>query len=81
MVFRSKIDAWLGLLLLTAGAVLAGVAVKLMLSPVGWSRLLGLPLLAVGTGLPLWLLATTRYAIGAQDLLILKEADILGIVA
>ena len=72
MVFRSKIDAWLGLLLLTAGAVLAGVAVKLMLSPVGWSRLLGLPLLAVGTGLPLWLLATTRYAIGAQDLLILS---------
>lgn len=72
MVFRSKIDAWLGLLLLAAGAVLAGVAVQLMLSPIGWPRLLGLPLLAFGTGLPLWLLATTRYAIGAQDLLILS---------
>lgn len=63
MVFRSKIDAWLGLLLLVAGGAVAGASVQLMVAPIGVARLLGLPLLALGAGLPLWLLATTRYAV------------------
>jgi hypothetical protein len=63
MVFRSKIDAWLGLLLLAAGGMVAGASVQLMVAPIGAARLLGLPLLAFGAGLPLWLLATTRYAV------------------
>ena len=63
MVFRSKIDTWLGLLLLAAGGVVAGVSVQLMVAPIGVARLLGLPLLALGAGFPLWLLATTRYAV------------------
>ena len=63
MIFRSKIDAWLGLLLLATGAIVAGSSVRLMMAPLGALRLLGLPLLLLGTGLPMWLLATTRYAV------------------
>lgn len=72
MVFRSRIDTWLGLLLLGSGAVTAGISVRLLLSPVGGLRWLGLPLLLLGTGLPLWILATTRYAIGRERLLVLS---------
>jgi hypothetical protein len=71
-VFRSRIDGWIGLLLLAAGAVIAGASVRLMLAPVGGLRWLAPLLFLAGGGLPLWILATTRYAIGQGRLLVLS---------
>ena len=70
MVFRSRIDSWLLVVLLTSAAAVLAAALHVVNAGAGW--LVALPLVLVGTGLPLWLLASTKYTI-SQDALVAQS--------
>ncbi len=70
MVFRSRIDSWLLVVLLTSAAAVLAAALHVVNAGAGW--LVALPLVLVGTGLPLWLLASTKYII-SQDALVAQS--------
>lgn len=68
--FSSRIDAWLAALLLgSAALVLAALAGRWPAAAPGQQAVL-MAMLAVGAGLPLWILATTGYRIDASTLTI-----------
>lgn len=69
-VYRSKMDAWLLALLLIAVAIsLAGAGATLSLASAAvW--VVGAFIAVVGVGLPLWLLASTRYLLGRGQLVV-----------
>lgn len=67
MVFRSRIDAWLLIVLLTSAAAVLAAALHILNTGAGW--LVALPLVLVGVGLPLWLLASTKYTISKDTLI------------
>ena len=61
MTFKSAVDLWLLVIVALVVIISLGVSVRLVLqgSPAGYLRVIGV--LAVGIGLPLWLLYTTQY--------------------
>ena len=63
MTFKSAIDLWLLVIVVMVLIISLGVSVRLVLqrSPAGYLRVIGV--LAVGIGLPLWLLYTTQYLV------------------
>jgi len=68
MTFRSKVDWWLGAVLLIAAA-LSGMAVAIVAvveSPL--AALAVSPILLLSVGLPVWLLRATRYTFDAENL-------------
>ena len=65
--FRSKIDVWVGGVILLGILVSGAVAIGLLLQK-GIASLAVIPLLA--TGLALWLLIETWYAVTATDLIV-----------
>jgi hypothetical protein len=66
--YRSRVDPWF-LVILLAGAGFAIVAAgSVMLSGSLSAISVGLFLVVLGAGLPLWLLRTTRYVIGDRHL-------------
>lgn len=69
--FASRIDAWLAAMLLgSALLVLVAVAASWAQAGTPALRVLLLALLAVGAGLPLWIMADTGYRIEGGELLI-----------
>lgn len=67
MVFRSRIDAWLLVVLLTSAAAVLAAALQVANAGAGW--LVALPLVLVGVGLPLWVLASTKYTLSKDTLI------------
>ena len=69
-VFRSKVDTWLGIVLVAAAlAVLYGVIHSLN-SGDNADIVASLFALLVSTGLPIWLINSTRYTLTEQQLLV-----------
>jgi Bacterial PH domain len=66
MVFRSRIDAWLLVVLSTSAAAVFAAALHVINAGAGW--FLPLLMVLVGVGLPLWLLASTKYTIALDSL-------------
>ena len=63
MTFKSAVDLWLLVIVVLVVIISLGVSVRLVLqrSPAGY--LISIWLIAVGIGLPLWLLYTTQYVV------------------
>ena len=63
MTFKSAVDLWLLVIVALVVIISLGVSVRLVLqrSPAGY--LISIWLIAVGIGLPLWLLYTTQYVV------------------
>ena len=63
MTFKSAVDLWLLVIVAWVGIISLGVSIRLVLqsSPAGYLRVIGV--MAVGIGLPLWLLYTTQYVV------------------
>ena len=63
MTFKSAVDLWLLVIVALVVIISLGVSVRLVLqcSSAGYLRVIGV--LAVGIGLPLWLLYTTQYVV------------------
>ena len=61
MTFKSAVDLWLLVIVALVVIISLGVSVRLVLqrSPAGY--LISIWLIAVGIGLPLWLIYTTQY--------------------
>lgn len=86
-VYRSKIDTWLLVVLVSAMAIsgFASIAVMFSDSPAKWWVIV--QTLGVGVALPLWLLVSTRYTLDAHLLIVrcgpfkwrIPIADITGI--
>ena len=68
--FASKVDAWLAAVLLGSALSVAVAVATAWRSPSTAMAALLIMTLAVGTGLPLWLLAATRYRVEGDELLI-----------
>lgn len=70
LVFRSKVDAWLGTILI-ATPILVVVGVLANAAIQGWPVLLFVLLLAaLPVGLPIWLLCSTTYTLASAQLTI-----------
>lgn len=67
-VYRSKVDRWLVVVLVAAAALCLGVSLVPLRTVSGVAMLAPLAALAVGIGLPLWLLAGTRYTVTDERL-------------
>jgi len=67
--FASKIDAWLAALLLGSAAVVLVIVVSSW-RPAAATAAVPIAALALGAGLPLWILAATSYRVEGADLLI-----------
>ena len=63
MTFKSAVDLWLLVIVALVVIISLGVSIRLVLqsSPAGYLRVIGV--MAVGIGLPLWLLYTTQYVV------------------
>ena len=63
MTFKSAVDLWLLVIVALVVIISLGVSARLVLqrSPAGY--LISIWLIAVGIGLPLWLLYTTQYVV------------------
>ena len=63
MTFKSAVDLWLLVIAALVAIISLGVSIRLVLqsSPAGYLRVIGV--MAVGIGLPLWLLYTTQYLV------------------
>lgn len=68
IVFRSKVDTWLGIVMV--GAILVTIAVSLTVSWLdeGSGAILMVPLILLGAALPAWVLAATDYTLTDTDL-------------
>ena len=69
MTFRSKVDAWIGALLLLATGAQVWAAIFLLASgnPARW---VVAPLLLIGPAFILWMVATTYYVVSDVELLV-----------
>jgi hypothetical protein len=69
MIFRSKVDAWIGAILLLATGAQIWAALFIFTSghPGRW---VAVPLLLIGPVLILWIMATTYYVVSSAELLI-----------
>src|SRR5690625_7770959 len=69
-VYTSKIDTWLGFVLLGAVALCVIVFVSSLRDGSVPAILTTLPILLIGAGLPIWLLISTRYTLSISALLL-----------
>lgn len=69
-VYPSKIDIWLGLVLLVVLAVCVIVFVYALRTGSILAILVTLPGLIIGAGLPVWLLSSTSYTLSDETLLV-----------
>lgn len=69
-VYTSKIDTWLVLVLGAAAVLVLFAAYAVIKSKGMMGVLLMLPAVLIGLGLPLWLIATTRYIVNSTHLFI-----------
>src|SRR5690625_7628787 len=69
-VYTSKIDTWLGFVLLGAVALCVIVFVSSLRDGSVPAILTTLPILLIGAGLPIWLLITTRCTLSNSALLV-----------
>src|SRR5687767_7335550 len=69
MIFHSKTDAWLLIVLVAASAVavLSGGTLLVVTGGAG-AWLLAIAIVLLGAGLPLWVLLSTRYTLTASEL-------------
>lgn len=63
MVFRSKIDTWLILVLVLSAAVALSAAGGTLRQTYGMALLVPISIVAIGAVLPMWILADTKYSI------------------
>lgn len=63
MVFRSRIDTWLVIVLVLSAAVALSAAGMLWRQGYGMALLLPVGIVGIGAALPIWILAGTRYSI------------------
>ncbi len=70
MTFRSKIDAWLAITLIVSAGIALAAAYAMAMRVSGFGLLGACALAAIGAGLPLWLLCSTKYSIQGQILLV-----------
>jgi hypothetical protein len=69
VTFRSKIDAWLLIVLVAASAVaVLSAGALLAVTGGGGAWLLAIAIVLLGAGLPLWVLLSTRYTLTASEL-------------
>lgn len=68
--FRSKIDAWLGALILGAVGFMIATLIETGQTAGNQSPLAIVAMLIVGCGIPLWMLFDTRYTVTPDQLLI-----------
>ena len=62
-VFRSKVDRWLIVVLGGAASASLLACLPLLITPTADAWMIGLSTLALGLGLPIWILASTDYAV------------------
>lgn len=62
-VFRSKVDRWLIVVLGLAASSSLLACLPLLINPTADGAMIALSTLALGLGLPIWVLASTDYAI------------------
>ncbi|QAZ39911.1 hypothetical protein C1M51_11070 [Methylibium sp. Pch-M] len=79
MVFRSKVDAWLLVVLLAGAAAVVVAALHTLRMGAGW--FIPLVLVLMGAGLPVWLLVSTRYTVASGNLAIRSGPFVWRIVA
>ncbi|MCX2981405.1 hypothetical protein EYC98_11070 [Halieaceae bacterium IMCC14734] len=65
-IYKSKIDTWL--LLVLAGSAIACLIAAYTATQQGDGVMTGLLILALGAGLPLWILASTKYVVADQSI-------------
>lgn len=69
MLFRSKIDLWLAIVLISSVIIALAAAVATLQRASG-AALLPVIIIAIGTVLPVWTLASTIYMVESEALLI-----------
>ena len=67
-VFRSKVDAWLLIVMITSMLVCLAAAYTTVMQGHLVNYAIALFIVLVGTGLPIWLLLSTRYAVSNYEL-------------
>ena len=69
-IYKSKIDTWLLLVLLvsTFSCIVAAYAIMQQGSVVG--TIIGLLIITLGAGLPLWILVSTKYVVSDDSILV-----------
>jgi membrane protein YdbS with pleckstrin-like domain len=70
IVFRSKVDAWLGAVLIGAALASVGSAAAVAMVREPLHAVIVVPIVLLGAVLPLWLLRTTDYTLNAAELLV-----------
>lgn len=69
-VYKSKVDTWLGLILVGSAAVCLVAFILAVRTGSALAIILILPAVIFGAGLPLWLLAVTNYTISDSKLFV-----------
>lgn len=69
-VYRSRIDAWLVVVLGVAMAVALGSVYPAITAGTAMAWAIAIVTVAIGVGLPLWLLLATHYTLDRQHLLV-----------
>ena len=69
-VYSSKIDTWLGVVLIGSMVVCAIASYQVVKIGTPASMVTVVPILLIGMGLPLWLMLSTSYALSSGRLLI-----------
>lgn len=69
-IYSSKIDTWLAVVLVSSMVVGAVVAYRVIGMGQQAALISALPILVIGIGLPLWMMAGTSYSLGPTQLLI-----------
>jgi hypothetical protein len=68
--YRSKIDRSLGVILISSAAISLAAASLVLMQEMPGAALAAIVISAIGTALPIWLLADTQYVIDASTLVI-----------
>jgi hypothetical protein len=66
MRFRSKIDVWLGVLIIAVASMISRAAWLIALKPYGFIE--ALLLVSIGAVLPIWILFSTGYGVSNKNL-------------
>ena len=69
-VYSSKVDTWLAAVLVVAALAVILVSWRAVTAPLPGKWLMVVPMLLLGVGLPVWLVASTTYTVGPDTLLV-----------
>lgn len=67
-IFRSKVDLWLGCVLLLSIALCLGISAMLVMQMEAVSVCIAVFIASLGAGLPLWILLGTHYTVDTDKL-------------